>query len=191
LRFVVVTSVTRDDLLDGGAGLFAATIAAIRDAVPGCAVEVLIPDFLGSLPALETVVRARPDILNHNVETVPRLYPTVRPRARYERSLGVLREARQRDPALPTKSGIMVGLGEREDEILQTMADIRATGCEILTIGQYLRPSLRHHPVLRYYTPEAFDSFKQEGLRLGFRHVESAPLVRSSYHAHQQANEIG
>jgi lipoic acid synthetase len=190
LRYVVVTSVTRDDIPDGGAGVFAATIREIRAHVPDCAVEVLIPDFKGSPSALQTVIDALPDVLNHNIETVPRLYRAVRPKAKYDRSLQLLRDVRRLAPTMLAKSGIMVGLGETTEEILRTMADIRATGCDILTIGQYLRPSLKHHPVVRYYSPAEFTFFREEGERLGFRHVESAPLVRSSYHAHRQVDDM-
>ncbi|MDA8218542.1 MAG: lipoyl synthase [Dehalococcoidales bacterium] len=190
LRYVVVTSVTRDDLPDGGAGIFAATIRRVRTAEPGCGIEVLIPDFLGSEEALATVVKARPDILNHNIETVPRLYRRARPQANYERSLTVLRHVKEIDPSVLGKSGIMVGLGETWDELSATMGDLVAVGCDILTIGQYLSPSPQHLPIERYYTPEEFRRLKEEGERLGLRHVESAPLVRSSYHAGRQAEEL-
>jgi len=183
LRHAVITSVNRDELPDGGARIFAQTIRHIRELVPGCTVEVLIPDFKGSPTALATVMAARPDILNHNVETVPRLYRRVRPQANYRRSLEVLRRARELDGDVITKSGMMVGLGEEWEEILEVMADLRAVDCNVLTIGQYLRPSARHLPVERYYTPQEFDELRAEGERLGFKHVESGPLVRSSYHA--------
>jgi lipoic acid synthetase len=187
LDHVVVTSVNRDDLADGGAGVFARTIAAIRRAAPGCRVEVLIPDFQGSAPALETVLAARPDVLNHNIETVPRLYRTVRPGSRYERSLELFARARAH-PAAPTvKSGMMLGLGETLDEVRATMADLRAAGVELLTLGQYLRPSPRHLPIARYVPPEEFQALARAGRALGFRHVEAGPLVRSSYHAKRQA----
>ncbi|MBX6395255.1 MAG: lipoyl synthase, partial [Alicyclobacillaceae bacterium] len=186
LRHVVVTSVARDDLEDGGASIFAATIRAIRERAPWCSVEVLIPDFQGSESALRTVLEARPDILNHNVETVRRLSDRVRSRAKYERSLELLRRSKQIAPDIPTKSSIMVGVGETWEEILETMDDLRAVDCDILTVGQYLQPTRKHLPVDRYYTPEEFARLKEEGLKRGFRHVESGPLVRSSYHAHEQ-----
>jgi lipoic acid synthetase len=181
LRHAVVTSVNRDDQKDGGAGIFAATIAAIRERVPGCAVEVLIPDFKGRWDALQVVLDARPDVLNHNVETVPSLYRTVRAGAGFQRSLELLR--RSREQGLLTKSGIMVGLGEDAEELRDTIVAIRSAGTQILTIGQYLRPSAQHLPVLRYYTPHEFDELRTFALGLGYSHVESGPLVRSSYHA--------
>ncbi len=183
LKFAVITSVNRDDREDGGAGLFALTIRAIRERVPGCGVEVLIPDFQGSRAAVETVMEALPDVLNHNTETVPRLYRQVRLGARYERSLDVLAWAKQVAPATPTKSGLMLGLGERADEVLGVMRDLRAHRVEILTLGQYLRPSPKHLPIVRYVPPEEFDEFRRAGYEMGFSHVESGPLVRSSYHA--------
>lgn len=189
LKHVVITSVTRDDLPDGGAAIFAATIRRIRRYLPDCGVEVLIPDFAGSRPALETVLAARPDILNHNIETVRRLHPRLRPKTGYDRALQVLRWAREiGGPDLVTKSGLMVGLGETWEEILQTMDDLRAVDCDILTIGQYLRPTgeTRHVPIARYYTPEEFQRLKELGEARGFKHVEAGPLVRSSYHARQQ-----
>jgi len=189
LRHAVITSVTRDDLEDGGARIFAETIRAIREKLPGCSVEVLIPDFQGSIDALQIVMDARPDVLNHNVETVPRLYPRIRPQAAYDRSLEVLRRAKELGRAGLTKSGIMVGVGETVDEVVETMRDLRAVGCDILTIGQYLRPSLAHVPIDRYYTPREFEALRSEGLRMGFLHVESGPLVRSSYHAAGQARK--
>jgi lipoic acid synthetase len=184
LRHAVITSVNRDDQEDGGAAVFAACIAAVRARVPGCAVEVLIPDFKGNWPALARVVEARPDILNHNTETVPRLYRQVRPGARFERSLELLRRASQ--AGLLTKSGLMVGLGEEWDEVLETIRRIREQGTDVLTVGQYLRPSLQHLPIRRYYAPEEFERIRAHGLSLGYRHVESGPLVRSSYHAEDQ-----
>lgn len=187
LEHVVVTSVARDDLPDGGADLFAETIRAIRRRSPECGVEVLIPDFGGRDDSVRLVVDARPDILNHNVETVERLQRPVRKRARYDRSLGVLRRAKELAPAMLTKSGIMLGLGEEQDEIRQTLVDLRQNGVDIVTIGQYLRPSLDHLPIARYATPDEFAAWKQAGLALGFKHVESGPLVRSSYHAHEQS----
>jgi lipoic acid synthetase len=191
LKHAVVTSVTRDELPDGGAYIFAQTIRHIRELVPDCTIEVLIPDFKGSPAALATVMAARPDILNHNVETVPSLYPRVRPQADYRRSLKVLRRARELGGDVVTKSGIMVGLGEEWEEILEVMADLRAVDCDVLTIGQYLRPSAQHLPVERYYTPQEFDQLRAEGERLGFKHVESGPLVRSSYHAEQHVRVRG
>jgi lipoyl synthase len=184
LRHAVITSVNRDDQKDGGASIFAACIRAIRERIPGCAVEVLIPDFKGDAAALGTVMDARPDVLNHNTETVPRLYRQVRPGARFERSLELLR--RSVDAGLTTKSGIMVGLGEEWDEVLATVAAIRGSGTHVLTVGQYLRPSADHLPVMRYYTPDEFAEIKRHALSLGYAHVESGPLVRSSYHADEQ-----
>jgi lipoic acid synthetase len=181
LRHAVVTSVNRDDQPDGGAGIFAATIRALRERLPGCAVEVLVPDFKGRWDALAVVLAARPDVLNHNVETVPRLYRQARSGASFPRSLELLQ--RSKDAGLLTKSGIMVGLGEERAEIEETIRAIRASGTDILTIGQYLRPSPQHLPVLRYCAPEEFDELRAFALALGFAHVESGPLVRSSYHA--------
>ncbi|GAB4566609.1 MAG: lipoyl synthase [Anaerolineae bacterium] len=187
LRHAVLTSVNRDEQPDGGAWVFAETIRWIHSLVPGCSVEVLIPDFKGNWDALKTVMDAGPEILNHNTETVPRLYRTVRPQAKYERSLELLRRAKEMDPQGLTKSGIMVGLGETWDEILAVMDDLAAQRVDILTIGQYLQPSRFHLPIERYYTPEEFDRLREEGLARGFRWVESGPLVRSSYHAEQAA----
>ncbi len=183
LRFAVVTSVNRDDRKDGGAELFALTIRAIRERVPGCGVEVLIPDFQGNLQALRTVMEALPDVLNHNTETVPRLYRQVRLGARYERSLEVLASAKEFAPQCPTKSGLMLGLGETTEEVLEVMRDLQAHQVDILTLGQYLRPSPRHLPIVRYVHPEEFAALRQAGYDMGFRHVEAGPLVRSSYHA--------
>ncbi|HEV8468373.1 MAG TPA: lipoyl synthase [Candidatus Limnocylindria bacterium] len=183
LGHAVVTSVNRDELSDGGASLFAATIREIRKQSPGTTVEVLIPDFTGDPAALDVVLAERPEILNHNVETVERLYPRVRPQARYPRSLEVLRRAKERAPDRVCKSGIMVGLGETHDEVRTTMRDIAAQGTDVLTVGQYLRPSLVHLPIERYWTPAEFAELRDEGVAMGFRHVESGPLVRSSYHA--------
>lgn len=183
LKFAVITSVNRDDRADGGAELFALTIRAIRERVPGCGVEVLVPDFQGSKAALGMVMNAAPDVLNHNTETVPRLYRQVRMGARYERSLEMLAYAKQLRPDTPTKSGLMVGLGETNDEVLGVMRDLRAHHVDILTVGQYLRPTPKHLPILRYVTTDEFAEFKRLGYELGFRHVESGPLVRSSYHA--------
>jgi lipoic acid synthetase len=184
LRHAVITSVNRDDQKDGGARVFAAVIREIRARVPGCAVEVLIPDFKGDAQALATVIEARPDILNHNTETVPRLYRHVRPGARFERSLELLHRAKV--AGLLTKSGIMVGLGEEWVEVQEALRAIRAAGTDILTVGQYLRPSPQHLPLLRYYTPHEFDLLRDFALALGYAHVESGPLVRSSYHAEEQ-----
>jgi lipoic acid synthetase len=183
LRFAVITSVNRDDRKDGGAELFALTIRAIRERVPGCGVEVLVPDFQGSRAALETVMDAAPDVLNHNTETVPRLYRQVRLGARYERSLELLAWAKRLSPASPTKSGLMLGLGERTDEVLAVLRDLRAQHVDIVTLGQYLRPSPRHLPIVRYVRPEEFADLRRAGLATGFAHVEAGPLVRSSYHA--------
>ncbi len=183
LTFVVVTSVTRDDLPDGGAGHFAATIAALKAEIPGVQVEVLIPDFQGEVAALETVLQAGPNVLNHNLETVARLYPTVRPEAVYGRSLDLLASSLSLAPKIPTKSGLMLGLGETDAEIDQTLHDLRFSGCTMLTLGQYLQPSKDHLPIDRYVTPEEFDRWKQRALDLGFTKVASGPLVRSSYHA--------
>jgi lipoic acid synthetase len=186
LRYAVVTSVNRDDQPDGGAGIFARTIEEIRRRVPGCKVEVLIPDFRGVWSALETVVAARPDVLNHNTETVPRLYRQVRRGAVYERSLGLLRGAKTLAPEMPTKTGLMLGLGETREEVLATMTDLVAQGTDILTLGQYLQPTHDHLPVVRFVHPDEFAEFKRLGEQMGFKHVESGPLVRSSYHAFEQ-----
>jgi lipoic acid synthetase len=183
LRYAVVTSVNRDDRKDGGAELFALTIQAIRERIPGCQVEVLIPDFQGSREALEIVMAARPDVLNHNTETVPRLYRQVRLGARYERSLELLAAAKDIAPESPTKSGLMLGLGETAQEVLTVMRDLRAHRVDILTLGQYLRPSPRHLPIVRYIAPAEFDELRRAGRKMGFRHVEAGPLVRSSFHA--------
>jgi lipoyl synthase len=186
LKHAVITSVNRDELEDGGASIFAGTIRQIRKRIPECGIEVLIPDFMGNEAALRTVMHARPDILNHNIETVPRLYPQVRPKARYERSLEVLQRAKRIDATVFTKSGLMLGLGEEIDEVIQVFRDLRAHDVEILTVGQYLRPTANHLPIVRYVTPDEFAELKVEALKLGFRHVESGPLVRSSYHAANQ-----
>ncbi len=183
LRYAVITSVNRDDRKDGGAELFALTIQAIRQAIPDCRVEVLVPDFQGSHSAVDLVMNARPDVLNHNTETVPRLYRQVRLGARYERSLDVLRYAKQLRPHIPTKSGLMLGLGETQTEVLKVMRDLRDHHVDILTLGQYLRPSQKHLSILRYIPQQEFDSYKQAGHEMGFAHVEAGPLVRSSYHA--------
>ena len=187
LRHAVVTSVNRDELADGGAQIFAETIKWIRRASPGTTIEVLIPDFKGDREALRTVMAARPEILNHNTETVPRLYRTVRPQAEYPRSLEVLRMARELDPDATTKSGLMVGLGETFDELLAVFRDLADQRVDILTVGQYLQPTPGHLPIERYWHPDEFAALKEEALAMGFRHVESGPLVRSSYHAEEQA----
>jgi len=187
----VITSVDRDDLPHGGAEIFAACISEIRLRLPQTSVEVLIPDFKGDADALRIVVEARPDILNHNLETIERLYRIARPGGRYSRALGLLRRAKSLAPDLVTKSGIICGLGEEWDEVLVAMRDLRAQGVEILTMGQYLRPSADHLPIARWYTPDEFAELKRLGLDMGFRHVESGPLVRSSYHAWEQAAAAG
>ena len=191
LRHAVVTSVNRDDLPDGGVSIFASTIRWIRRLSPGTSVEVLVPDFMGNWEALATVMEAHPEILNHNTETVPRLYRQVRHKARYERSLELLRRAKELDPQATTKSGLMVGLGETKHELLLAMADLADAGCDVLTIGQYLRPSPKQLPVERWYQPEEFTEMKEAALSLGFRHVETGPLVRSSYHAEGQVEALG
>jgi lipoic acid synthetase len=190
LKHAVITSVTRDDLSDGGAAIFAGTIRQIRGQVSHCTIEVLIPDFKGSREALQKVLEARPEILGHNVETVPRLYPDVRPQAVYQRSLKLLRMAKDMDSEVLTKSGIMVGLGETTDEVVDVMRDLRGGGCDIFTVGQYLRPSKLHLPVARYYTPDEFGALGRVGKNMGFRWVESGPLVRSSYLADAQAERL-
>ena len=185
LRHVVITSVTRDDLDDGGAAIFAATIRLLKRQDPALGVEVLIPDLEGNWDALGTIMEAGPDVLNHNLESVPRLYKRVRPKAIYSQSLELLRRAKQMAPRVPTKSGLMVGLGETNEELEQVFRDLRAHDVDVLTIGQYMRPSLKHLPVERYVSPEEFAALKVTARRLGFKHVESGPMVRSSYHAHQ------
>jgi len=183
LKFAVITSVNRDDRKDGGAELFALTIRAIRERVQGCGVEVLVPDFQGSHAAMDIVLQATPDILNHNTETVPRLYRQVRLGARYERSLDMLAYVKTAAPGTPTKSGLMLGLGETLEEVAAVMRDLRASSVDILTLGQYLRPSAKHLPIIRYVPVDEFEELKRLGYEMGFRHVESGPLVRSSYHA--------
>ena len=190
LKYAVVTSVNRDDRKDGGAEIFALTIQAIRRLNPDCRVEVLIPDFQGSREALEIVLAARPAVLDHNIETVPRLYRQVRPGARYEQSLKLLESVHKIDPAITTKSGMMLGLGEDQDEVLGAMKDLAEHDCQILTLGQYLRPSVDHLPIARYYSPAEFTEFKRQGESMGFRHVEAGPLVRSSYHARNQLESV-
>jgi lipoic acid synthetase len=191
LEHAVITSVNRDDDLAGGARIFAMVIEEIRRQSPGCRVEVLIPDFQGDQEAIKIVVDANPEVLNHNTETVPRLYRVVRSGARYERSLDLLRYSKELKPGGVTKSGVMVGIGEETAELLEVFRDLAGVGCDILTIGQYLRPSRNHLPMARLYTPREFAELKAEALKMGFRHVESGPLVRSSYHAHEQAKSTG
>jgi lipoyl synthase len=191
LRHAVITSVDRDDLRDGGAAMFAQTIRLVRERRPHCTIEVLIPDFKGDSEALRTVLDAGPDILNHNIETVPRLFRAVRAGGNYRRSLELLARAKAHGGRWLTKSGMMVGLGETWDEVLATMRDLRVVACDILTLGQYLAPGKDYHPIARYYHPEEFAALKREGLAMGFRHVESGPLVRSSYHADEQAVGAG
>jgi lipoic acid synthetase len=188
LAYVVITSVDRDDLPDGGASIFADTINAIRRRRPDTRIEVLIPDFRGDVAALRTVLDAHPDVLNHNTETVPRLYRRARSGGRYERTLELLERARDYAPQIPTKSGLMVGLGEERNELLATLNDLQRVGCSILTIGQYLQPTREHLPIVRYYHPDEFRELKTYALGIGFSHVESGPLVRSSYHAREQAD---
>ena len=183
LKYVVVTSVTRDDLPDGGAGHFAATIRELRKHLPAALIEVLIPDFQGNSDALKMVVDTRPDVLNHNIETVPRLYPAVRPEADYHRSLGLLKKVKTLAVDMPTKSGLMLGLGETAVEIRETLEDLADIGCDFLTLGQYLQPSRKHLPVEKFVTPEEFDDWKKTALKIGFSDVASGPFVRSSYHA--------
>jgi lipoic acid synthetase len=188
LRHAVLTSVNRDDLKDGGASIFAATIQEIRHKIPSCKVEVLIPDFQGNDAALGQVMKAAPDILNHNVETVPRLFPEVRPQGKYARSLELLDRAKRM--GAKTKSGLMVGMGEMFEEVLLVLEDLRSVHCDIVSIGQYLQPTKEHRIVERYYMPQEFDELKARGIALGFQHVESGPLVRSSYHAEQQVEGL-
>ena len=188
LSYVVITSVDRDDLPDGGAAIFADTITRTRAMLPSCRIEVLIPDFQGDPQALRTVLDAKPDVLNHNTETVPRLYRMARSGGRYARTLELLDRSRKHAPAVPTKTGLMVGLGETREELQATFEDLRRVNCQILTIGQYLRPTETHAPMARYYHPDEFRELKTAALDLGFVHVESGPLVRSSYHAHETAD---
>jgi lipoic acid synthetase len=196
LKHVVITSVTRDDLEDGGAQYFAETVQALKEKDPRTTVEVLIPDFQGSPSALKKVIESDPDIINHNLETVPRLYPEVRPQADYRRSLGLLGRVKEIAPNKVTKSGLMLGLGESREEVRRAMADLREVSCDLLTLGQYLRPSGRHHPVMEYLTPEEFEEHRRSGEAMGFKAVFSAPLVRSSFHAAEifaktKSREIG
>ena len=190
LNYVVITSVDRDDLPDGGASVFAETIRQVTKQCPGTRIEVLVPDFQGNEGALQTVLDANPDVLNHNTETVPRLYRYARSGGRYERTLALLDRSRRYAPAIPTKSGLMVGLGEERDELVATLDDLRRVGCAILTIGQYLQPTRAHLPIVRYYHPDEFRELKAVAIGMGFTHVESGPLVRSSYHAREQATEV-
>ncbi|MGD8392685.1 MAG: lipoyl synthase [Desulfobacterales bacterium] len=191
LKYVVITSVTRDDLADGGASHFAETIIEIRRQIPAALIEVLIPDFQGDADALQTVLNARPDVLNHNIETVPRLYTLVRPQARYKRSLHLLERVRSFNPKIPTKSGLMLGLGETSTEIRSTLNDLVDVGCRMLTLGQYLQPSKAHLPVKRFVTPEEFDQWRQTAVEMGFSEVASGPFVRSSYHAKELYQAVG
>ena len=186
LRYCVITSVNRDDLPDGGAFIFAACIRKVHEKVPACRVEVLIPDFAGSWLALEKVIDAGPEVLNHNIESTRPVFRRVRPKGDYQLSLDLLAEAKRLDPGMVTKSGIIVGMGETREDLLATMADLRQVDCDLLTIGQYLRPSLKHIPIDRFYTPAEFEELRQAGEEMGFRHVASGPLVRSSYHADEQ-----
>jgi len=187
LRHAVITSVNRDDLKDGGASIFVETIRRIRERIPTCTIEVLIPDFVGDEPALAAVVEARPDILNHNIETVARLFPSIRPQGKYQRSIELLGRAKRMGAT--TKSGLIVGMGETLEEVRTVMRDLREVACDIMTIGQYLQPTKAHWPIERFYHPDEFAVLREEGLAMGFRHVESGPLVRSSYHAEQQTRE--
>jgi lipoic acid synthetase len=191
LSYVVITSVTRDDLADGGAAFFAETIEAVHRQIPSARVEVLIPDFQGNAEALQTVIEARPDVLNHNIETVPRLYTLVRPQARYERSLQLLSRVQKYAPGLPIKSGLMLGLGESFEEIRAALKDLIDAGCRILTLGQYLQPSKAHLPVKRFVTPEEFEQWRQIAIEIGFSEVASGPFVRSSYHAKELYQAVG
>jgi lipoic acid synthetase len=186
LKHAVITSVTRDDLNDGGAAMFSETIQAIRNASPSCSIETLIPDFKGNMDALQMVLDAKPDILNHNIETVERLQRAVRVQATYSRSLAVLQYSKEK--GMITKSGLMVGLGETKEEVIQTMKDLRAIDCDIITIGQYMPPTKEHYPLTRFYTPDEFKDLKEKAKELGFEYVESGPFVRSSYHAEKHAN---
>ncbi len=188
LKYVVITSVDRDDVKDGGASIFADTITQTRQRLPQCRIEVLIPDFKGEEGPLRTVLDAGPDVLNHNTETVPRLYRMARSGGRYARTLELLKRSREYAPKIPTKTGLMVGLGEERDEVIATLKDLRDVNCQILTLGQYLRPTEKHAPMVRYYHPDEFQELKTIALDMGFVHVESGPLVRSSYHAHETAD---
>ena len=191
LKYIVITSVTRDDLIDGGASFFANTIVEVRRQIPEAVIEVLIPDFQGDADALKTVLKARPDVLNHNIETVPRLYTSVRPQARYGRSLQLLEQVHNINPQMPTKSGLMLGLGESSAEIRSTLKDLVEVGCSILTLGQYLQPSKTHLPVKRFIPPEEFEQWRQMAIEMGFTEVASGPFVRSSYHAKELYQAVG
>ena len=186
LRYCVITAVNRDDLADGGAYIFSQCVRRIRKRVPGCKVELLIPDFDGNLSALKVVMESHPDVLNHNIETVRGIFGQIRAKGDYDRSLRILEEAKRLLPSTPTKSGMMVGLGETWEDIIETMKDLRSVECELLTVGQYIRPSDNHVPLSKWYTPAEFDELRDIGLDLGFKHVASGPLVRSSYHADEQ-----
>ena len=186
LKYAVITSVDRDDLEDAGSTIFAMTIKAVHKSTPGCKVEVLIPDFGGDKKSLQRVMDAQPEVLNHNIETVRRVFRKVRPLGNYDLSLELLKRAKEMRPNGVTKSGMMVGLGETIDEVFQTMEDLRANNCDLLTVGQYLRPSKRHHPIIKFYHPDEFEKIKEVGESMGFNHVASGPLVRSSYHADEQ-----
>lgn len=188
LVYTVITSVDRDDLPDYGSGIFEQTISQVKRVTPNCKIEVLIPDFEGDYESLKRVVNAGPHVLNHNIETTRRVFRKVRPRGNYDLSIELLKRVKEINPYMPSKSGMMVGLGETKSELLETMADLRAVDCDLLTIGQYLRPSRRHHPIIRFYRPEEFEELEQAGLEMGFKHVASGPLVRSSYHADDQHN---
>lgn len=188
LVYTVITSVDRDDLPDYGSGIFEQTISQVKRVTPNCKIEVLIPDFEGDYESLKRVVNAGPHVLNHNIETTRRVFRKVRPRGNYDLSIELLKRVKEINPYMPSKSGMMVGLGETKSELLETMADLRAVDCDLLTIGQYLRPSRRHHPIIRFYRPEEFEELEQAGLEMGFKHVASGPLVRSSYHANDQHN---
>lgn len=190
LRHAVITTVTRDDLSDGGASHFAAVVSSIRESSPGCRIELLVSDLAGNPDALRTILAAAPDVLGHNLETVPRLYPAVRRGADYRRSLDVLRQTQRDAPQIPTKSGLMLGLGEETGEVMEALEDLAEAGCSLLTLGQYLSPTRAHHPVVRYLPPEEFDELRRAALTMGFAHVEAGPLVRSSYHAEAQFSEV-
>jgi len=188
LKYAVVTSVDRDDLADGGAKVFSMTISQIKKINPSCKVEVLIPDFNGNLESLKTILFSKPSVLNHNIETVPRIFKKVRPKGNYLQSLKLLTRSKEIQPEIPTKSGMMVGLGESRKEIKKTMKDLRSVSCDLLTVGQYLRPTNKHHPIIRFYSPAEFNEIRKDGINMGFKHVAAGPLVRSSYHADEQHN---
>lgn len=186
LKYAVITSVDRDDIPDGGAKVFSMTIRQIKKINPSCKVEVLIPDFNGKLDSLKTVLNSNPSVLNHNIESVPRIFRKVRPKGNYQQSLQLLKRSKDLQPKTPTKSGMMVGLGESKTEVKKTMEDLISVGCDLLTVGQYLRPTNKHHPIIRFYSPTEFNEIKKDGIAMGFKHVASGPLVRSSYHADEQ-----